>query len=61
MYNKVFCQNYTVTDAINAVNAALLQLISHNFNPKPWIPEPSTVNNKLKCREGSGSTRRFFD
>jgi hypothetical protein len=21
----------------------------------PWIPEPS-VNNKLKCREGSGST-----
>ena len=18
----------------------------------PWIPEPSTVNNKLKCREG---------
>ena len=20
----------------------------------PWIPEPSTVNNKLKCREGSG-------
>ena len=27
----------------------------------PWIPEPSTVNNKLKCREGSGSTGRFFD
>ena len=26
----------------------------------PWIPEPSTVNNKLKCREGSGSTGRFF-
>ena len=22
----------------------------------PWIPEPSTVNNKLKRREGSGST-----
>jgi hypothetical protein len=20
----------------------------------PWIPEPSTVNNKLKRREGSG-------
>ena len=27
----------------------------------PWIPEPSTVNNKLKRREGSGSTERFFD
>jgi hypothetical protein len=27
----------------------------------PWIPEPSTVNNKLKRREGSGSTGRFFD
>jgi hypothetical protein len=26
----------------------------------PWIPEPS-VNNKLKRREGSGSTGRFFD
>jgi hypothetical protein len=26
-----------------------------------WIPEPSTVNNKLKRREGSGSTGRFFD
>ena len=25
----------------------------------PWIPEPSTVNNKLKRREGSGSTGRF--
>jgi hypothetical protein len=25
----------------------------------PWIPEPS-VNNKLKCREGSGSTGGFF-
>ena len=24
--------------------------------PLPWIPEPSTVNNKLKRREGSGST-----
>ena len=27
----------------------------------PWIPEPSTVNNKLKRREGSGSTGTFFD
>ena len=27
----------------------------------PWIPELSTVNNKLKRREGSGSTGRFFD
>jgi hypothetical protein len=27
----------------------------------PWIPEPSTVNNKLKRRKGSGSTGRFFD
>ena len=27
----------------------------------PWIPEPSTVNNKLKRSEGSGSTGRFFD
>jgi hypothetical protein len=27
----------------------------------PWIPEPSTVNNKLQRREGSGSTGRFFD
>ena len=27
----------------------------------PWIPEPSTVNKKLKRREGSGSTGRFFD
>jgi hypothetical protein len=25
-----------------------------------WIPEPS-VNNKLKRREGSGSTGGFFD
>ena len=24
----------------------------------PWILEPSTVNNKLKRREGSGSTER---
>ena len=30
-------------------------------NELPWIPEPSTVNNKLKRREGSGSTGRFFD
>jgi hypothetical protein len=30
-------------------------------NQVPWIPEPSTVNNKLKRREGSGSTGRFFD
>jgi hypothetical protein len=30
-------------------------------NHIPWIPEPSTVNNKLKRREGSGSTGRFFD
>jgi hypothetical protein len=31
-------------------------------SPKlPWIPVPSTVNNKLKRREGSGSTERFFD
>jgi hypothetical protein len=30
-------------------------------SPLPWIPEPSTVNNKLKRREGSGSTGRFFD
>jgi hypothetical protein len=27
----------------------------------PWISELSTVNNKLKRREGSGSTGRFFD
>jgi hypothetical protein len=27
----------------------------------PWIPEPSTVNNKLNRRGGSGSTVRFFD
>ena len=27
----------------------------------PWIPETSTVNNKLKRREGSGSTGRLFD
>ena len=26
----------------------------------PWIPEPSTVNNKLKRREGSGSTVILF-
>jgi hypothetical protein len=36
----------------------------HIFSAKgvqvPWIPEPSTVNNKLKRREGSGSTGRFF-
>jgi hypothetical protein len=26
-----------------------------NVRPKvPWIPEPSTVNSKLKRREGSG-------
>ena len=25
-------------------------------SPLAWIPEPSTVNNKLKRREGSGST-----
>jgi hypothetical protein len=24
------------------------------YNVVPWIPEPSTVNNKLKRREGSG-------
>jgi hypothetical protein len=29
-------------------------------NMIPWIPEPS-VNNKLKRREGSGSTGGFFD
>jgi hypothetical protein len=39
--------------------------ICTTFGPKvvhflPWIPEPS-VNNKLKRREGSGSTGRFFD
>ena len=34
----------------------------HDFTCEiPWIPEPSTVNNKLKRREGSGSTGRFFD
>jgi hypothetical protein len=25
----------------------------------PWIPEPSTVNNKLKRREGSGIQGNF--
>ena len=32
-----------------------------SWSEVPWIPEPSTVNNKLKRREGSGSTGRFFD
>jgi hypothetical protein len=27
----------------------------------PWIPELSVLNNKLKRREGSGSTGGFFD
>jgi hypothetical protein len=36
--------------------------ICFEFYPRvPWIPKPSTVNNKLKRPEGSGSTGRFFD
>ena len=40
---------------------AFSQLHVKYGSPVPWIPEPSTVNNKLKRREGSGSTGRFFD
>jgi hypothetical protein len=36
-------------------------ILLFSFWRLPWIPEPSTVNNKLKRREGSGSTGRFFD
>jgi hypothetical protein len=32
---------------------------AHAHAQIPWIPEPSTVNNKLKRRVGS--TGRFFD
>jgi hypothetical protein len=34
--------------------------IAGSGNEIAWIPEPS-VNNKLKRREGSGSTGGFFD
>ena len=45
---------------ISCSNSVMIMLA--NVRPKvPWIPEPSTVNNKLKRREGSGSTGRFFD
>jgi hypothetical protein len=39
---------------------ALLVIIAISGSKLPWIPEPS-VNNKLKRREGSGSTGGFFD
>jgi hypothetical protein len=35
------------------VNSSLLTVVKAVIS-LPWIPEPSTVNNKLKCREGSG-------
>jgi hypothetical protein len=28
--------------------------VGYAWHSIPWIPEPSTVNNKLKRREGSG-------
>ena len=37
-----------------------LKFAVNAFVVLPWIPEPS-VNNKLKRREGSGSTGGFFD
>jgi predicted MFS family arabinose efflux permease len=58
------------TFAINSTSCRLschvnlLKIISAIFlnfcRNVPWIPEPS-VNNKLKHREGSGSTGGFFD
>ena len=38
----------------------VLKITLYSSGYVPWIPEPSTVNNKLKCREGSGSTGRFL-
>jgi hypothetical protein len=35
-------------------------LMLKTYYKLPWIPEPLTVNNTLKRREGSGSTGRFF-
>ena len=44
---------------ISRVN--FINLLDLTRSTLPWIPEPSTVNNKLKRREGSGSTGGFFD
>jgi hypothetical protein len=37
---------------ISRVN--FINLLDLTRSSLPWIPEPSTVNNKLKRREGSG-------
>jgi hypothetical protein len=50
------------TVAFQAATSVTSNWVQQNSSqPLPWIPEPSTVNNKLKRREGSGSTGRFFD
>jgi hypothetical protein len=47
---------------INKINNTYRKMILIDSDSDlPWIPEPSTVNNKLKRREGSGSTGRLFD
>jgi hypothetical protein len=41
-------------DAERGCNSSRNQIRPVFSPPLPWIPEPSTVNNKLKRREGSG-------
>ena len=50
----------TDTHTVNLVSITIVKIESRSFSSVPWIPEPS-VNNKLKRREGSGSTGGFFD
>jgi hypothetical protein len=50
----------TLTLSIDRLQNYWSMALSTHILDLPWIPEPS-VNNKLKRREGSGSTGRFFD
>ena len=66
-YHGVKWQNISILNSM-IDNASILQHYKKSMlfikalpQTLPWIPEPSTVNNKLKRREGSGSTGTFFD
>jgi hypothetical protein len=46
---------------VTQIEPPLFEYCEWAFRKLPWIPEPSTVNNKLKRREGSGSTEWFMN
>jgi hypothetical protein len=69
LYNRFCCNEETFFKTTVSIYIVVLAkkcclqgntFIKNTYTEVPWIPEPS-VNNKLKRREGSGSTGGFFD